>query len=198
MAARLSRALIGNDLRAYDVRDVIPDVAAYPSRDAAQVQHITIHHDAVPFIGRTIAAELARIRATHHWHTQVHGWPGIGYHFYAFPSGRVYYVGDWATVRFHAAGPDDPATPAVVSVHNERGIAIVLAGNFDARRPARKMLAAVGHAVANVQFMFGGFLPVIGHRDHEPDRYPTRCPGGTWPRWKDAVMVKDPHPIPLP
>ena len=183
---------IGNDLIAYDVREMFPDrEPGYERREPGQIRHIVIHHDAGAALPEKVQqqTELRRIGVSYRHHVGVQGWPGISYHLYVFPSGRVYYTGDWATVRYHTGGRDDPATPGRVSRHNEHGLGIVLAGNFNSLPPAPKHLEAVRHAVANVQFLFNASLPATGHQDEaDAPRYATSCPGSTWPQWKEYVI----------
>ena len=186
------RVLIGNERLAYDVRDRVPDApGGFEVRDAGQVEHLTIHHDAAHFRGRsrTISVELRRLELVFRFHRINNGWPGISYHFYVFPSGRIYYTGDWATIRYQAAGEDNPNTPLVISAHNEHGIGICLAGNFQALPPTAKQLQATARLVANLRFLFSNAdLPVLGHRDEaDAPQYATACPGNTWEQWKDAV-----------
>src|SRR5579885_1069343 len=112
--------LIGNDLAVLDLRNDLPDgQPGYGPREAGQLRRLIVHHDALAFDSDDEADELERIRDVYAYHRHNNGWPGIAYHFYVFPSGRVYYTGDWATVRYHTAGPDDPATPQHISAYNE-------------------------------------------------------------------------------
>ena len=184
----MNTVIIGNDLQTFDTRTLFPDVPpGYSARDALMVQRIIIHHDAVPFDSLDQPAEMLRIQASYAHHL-AQGWQGIAYNLYVFPSGRVYYVGEWATVRYHTRGPDDPLTPQVVSAHNEQGFAIAIAGNYSISPPTPYTLRTTRAAVANVQFMFSRFLPVSGHQQHSG----TSCPGATWPSWSDAVTVLPP------
>ncbi|GEM_PF-2850177 len=185
---------IGNDLKAYDVRDLYPDrEPGFSKREPTKVKKIIIHHDAGSTLPEKVRQELElrRIGVSYRHHVSAQGWPGISYHLYVFPSGRVYYTGDWATVRYHTGGLDDPATPERVSRHNEQGLAIVLAGNFDRLPPTPKHLEALRHTVANVQFLFSSFLPVSGHQDEaDAPQFATSCPGATWKQWKETVTVR--------
>ncbi len=185
--------LFGNDLYVTDLRAELAERSpGYTRRDAAQLERIVIHHDAAwfPSDERRPSAERQRIEAVHRYHQDANGWPAISYHFYAFPSGRVYYVGDWNTVRYHTAGPDDQSTPEHVSRYNEDGIALVLAGDYTHHPPDERFLQHVRHAVANVQYAFGRFLSVHGHQELSA----TSCPGNTWPEWAAAITVPEPQP----
>jgi len=180
----LTDIIIGNDCHAIDIRDQFP--APYAFRDAGQVRRIIVHHDARGRPGRPIwtrDTEMIRIATVHEQH-QSQGWPGIAYHFYVFPR-HIYYTGDWATIRYHTAGPDDPDTPPIISKYNEDGIAVCLAGDFTNRPPGRAQLAQAALLVRNLRFLFNqAGLPVFAHRDLTN----TACPGDTWPRWVHALQ----------
>ncbi|MEK7216294.1 MAG: peptidoglycan recognition family protein, partial [Chloroflexota bacterium] len=125
----------------------------------------------------TKAQERIRIERVHGQHL-ANGWPGIAYHFYVFHH-RIYYTGDWATVRYHTAGVDDPATRQIVSSYNEDGIAVCLAGDFTKRPPRPGQLVLARKLIENLRFLFERPLPVFAHRTLTP----TACPGDSWPRW---------------
>ena len=176
--------IFGNDQEVQDVRADLPDRApGYGRREAGDVDLLLVHHDGSHFDRLDAAAELVRVGVSRNYHMKRHGWPGLSYHFYVFPSGRVYYTGDWATVRYHTAGEDDPNTPQVISRWNERGIAVCLAGNFSRRRPTPGHLLSVKKLLANIQYTFAHELPIAGHRD----KWSTSCPGGTWELWRGLV-----------
>lgn len=182
--------IIGNDLEVIDFTGELPEEGlGYAPRDASAVQEIIMHHTAGAFHSMDEGDETALLRRLHQQHID-QGWPGLAYPLMVFPSGRIYLCGDLNTVRYHCAGPDDPDTPLVVSRFNERGLAICLAGNFSQTYPNPVLLEAARRTVANVQFAYGSFLPVVGHRD----RFATQCPGDTWDTWKDAVVVLPPTP----
>lgn len=190
------RATTLGDLKVSDLRERYDRTAmgrAYSTREADKLELLIIHHDAVEFDpAATVGAatEIARIDSADVTH-QHNDWPAIAYHYYVFPSGRIYYVGDWNTVRYHTAGPDDSRTPQVISTYNERGIAIALAGNFDQASPPDSQLAATRTLVAELQRAFGKWFPTEAHRNLWPH---TDCPGETWDQWKDQVTVAQPTP----
>lgn len=180
----MDTVIFGNDLTVLDARDDVPDIdPGYSRRDAEKIDFVVVHHDATPFDTVRQDDELQRILTAYAYHTQTHGWPGIGYHLYLFPSGRVYYVGDWATNRYHTAGPDDPNTPEVISRYNEHGLSIVVAGNFDDKPPTPATLLMLKHTIANAQFLFSRTMPAYPHHALTP----THCPGLTWPDWAALI-----------
>ena len=183
--------IIGNDLEVIDFTSKLPEAnGGYNTRPQEWVNEIIIHHAAGSFFSMDESDEHALLRRIHDQHIN-QGWPGISYPLMVFPSGRIYLCGDLNTVRYHCAGPDDPETSQVVSRFNERGLAICMAGNFSTSYPNLGLLQAARRAVANVQFAYGSFLPVVGHTD----RFNTQCPGSSWEQWRSDVTVLPPTPV---
>lgn len=155
----------------------------YGRRPLSWIEAIYVHHDAGPFTSPWPVRERARIAQVRRDH-RGQGWEDLAYHLYVFPSGRVYLCGDLDTIRYATAGPDDPITPQVISRHNERGVAMVLAGDFTHASPGETQLAGARAAIAWVQQQVGRALPVRGHREV----YATDCPGDTWDQWREHLQ----------
>lgn len=112
------------------------------------------------------------------YHVRTQGWPGIGYHFLAHQDGRLEYVGDLATVRYH------------VGLINGESIGICLAGNFNREKPPQPQLMRVNMLVSGLWRELGRYVPVLGHRDvWQLTGYGfTECPGDTWAEWRARVI----------
>lgn len=138
-------------VRLVDVRTMFPDDDANPFRrrpltaaDGSLVQFVSQHHDAGQYdagaldADATVHHEIDRIDAVYMQHRLTNGWPGIGYHTYGFPSGRLYYVGDYATQR------------ANVAKLNHRSIGHCSAGDFTNDLPtiATQLVAAMATIAA--------------------------------------------------
>lgn len=93
--------------------------------------------------------------------------PGIGYNWLAFPSGRIYYVGDVETQR------------AAVKDQNHHIVACALVGNFTEVYPTGSQL----DAVRSFRLENWGELTVRPHRYYGG----TVCPGDTFEAWIDQV-----------
>lgn len=93
--------------------------------------------------------------------------PGIGYNWLAFPSGRIYYVGDVNTQR------------AAVANQNHHIVACCLVGDFTEIVPTDAQLEAVNwlyesewsHMMVRPHRFYGG----------------TACPGNTYQQWIGAI-----------
>ncbi len=165
-------------------------------RTATQIEETAIHHDAVTFDGRdlnfngtTVDEERGRMQASYNWHTkfwpsasytpgQGWNWPGMGYHLYCFPSGRIYLVGDILSIRAH------------VAYRNTRSTGIVGAGDFTRERPDGLLVTAYGQAAAWSWLVRGAALPLEGHRIWAGMNaagvrsvWATSCPGDTYEKW---------------
>jgi len=164
--------MIGN-LPIYDLRRA----SSYYSRDINRVKTISIHHWAglsVPE-SATVDQEVAAIETIRRQHAQSQGWPDYAYHFTAFQSGRAYYTGDIASIRY------------VVGNKNPETIAIALPGDFTNEPPSNKHLLTVRGLVGEIQYAFGPGHPltVVPHKYYGG----TACPGNTWDQWADVVCV---------
>jgi len=131
---------------------------------ARQPVRAAILHHTAGWYGRpldasaTVAEEIAQADALARDHRARFG-VGPGYHYLAFPSGRVYAVGKWGTQRAHTTGRD----PATGERWNVQAIGVCAFGNFEDERPAAGTVAGVRAALAEVNRIAGRVLPVIAH-----------------------------------
>jgi N-acetylmuramoyl-L-alanine amidase len=67
---------------------------------------VVLHHFAAPHLDCGVSQEAERraIRGVEDYHTTTNGWAGIGYHFVACQSGRVYEGRGWERTGAHAKG----------------------------------------------------------------------------------------------
>jgi len=187
-------------IRVWDAREWFPykgddGAVAFRPRTAEQIEEIAIHHDAVAFSGAdlnfngsTVDEERDRMQASYNWHTKhwpgasmVGGgwnWPGMGYHLYTFPSGRIYLVGEILTIRAH------------VAYRNTRSGGVVGASDFTRVKPPPAHIAAFARATAFVWLVRGAELPVEGHRTWAAQNpvevrraWVTSCPGDKYDLW---------------
>ena len=169
---------------------------AFHPRDRSQVTGIAIHHDAVAFDGadknfngQTWDEEKTRMGASYNWHTKHYpgfmpggafsgwNWPGMGYHHYVFPSGRVYEVGRLSTVRAHVAHRNTPLA------------GVVMAGDFSTNRPQLGTLLAAALSCLYLWTWAGRNLAVKGHRQYAVPGWETSCPGDTY-RWSVPQIIE--------
>lgn len=149
----------------------------YKYRTADRVRFVSLHHDAVfysapPDPDDTFITELRRINAVQTYHVE-QGWGGIGYHTYGFPSGRLYYVGDFNTQRANVAG------------RNHESIGHCTAGDWSEQFPpvASQLVAAM--AVLAAWKHIGQLVEILPHKRAALASSPTSCPGLT--QWIDQL-----------
>ena len=155
-----------------DLRGRLPTGAEeYDRRESEAVERIVIHHVGGGVNRDYTAEEIAN------YHVGTRGWPGIAYHFLAHPDGRLEYVGDILTVRYH------------VGRLNASSIGICLAGDFNEVEPRRVQVHRVRQLCRGLFRELGRVVDVVGHRDvSKLTGYGfTECPGNTWDRWKHLV-----------
>jgi len=155
-----------------DVRFSLPASTTkyYVWRGWSAIRQVVIHHTAGANRDFT-AREVAE------YHVVDRGWPGIGYHFLVHPDGRIEYVGNLRTVRYHCGR------------HNAASIGICLAGDFTTAYPAGGQLMRARMLVNGLWREVGREMPVFGHCELVNTGYgPTECPGRTWPRWRERVI----------
>lgn len=148
------------------------EVKGYRWRELAEVEQVILHHTAGANRDFS-AAEIAD------YHVRVQGWPGIGYHFLVHPDGRIDYVGDIATTRYH------------VGDLNAGSIGICLAGDFSRERPTTTALARTRQLIQKGLWpVLGRRVPVRGHVEvwRQANRGPTSCPGDTFWQWRREVI----------
>ena len=158
-----------------DLRKRYRSSFAYRAPD--RVRFLSVHHDAVfyaapPDPDGTFNAELARMDAVSTYHLNK-GWGGIGYHTYGFPSGRLYYVGDFNTQRANVAG------------RNHESIGHCIAGDHSEAFPpvAAQLVAAM--AVLAAWAHIGRLVEILPHKRAALPSSPTSCPGLT--QWIDQL-----------
>lgn len=127
----------------------------------------------------TPEAERAQVEALARDHRARFG-IGPGYHYLAFPSGRLYAVGKWGTHRAHTAGRD----PATGERWNLLAVGVCAFGNFESESPSAGTLAALRGGVEEVRRLAGDLVPVLGHGETptvdasgRPVAQATACPG---------------------
>lgn len=162
--------LIGN-CYVRDLRDRLRALATearagpdYARRPAESIKRVVVHHTAGAHQDHT-AESIAR------YHVQTNGWPGIGYHFLVHWDGRLEYVGDLLTVRYHCGRL------------NGTSIGLCLVGCFtNGRRPTSAQLVRARMLLAGLREAVRPDLAVVGHRDVSAlSGYgPTECPGDWW------------------
>ena len=191
----------------YDARQWFPykgdsGAVVFRPRTREQVDETAIHHDAVAFSGAdlnfngsTVDEERGRMQASYNWHTKYWpgassargdgwNWPGLGYHLYTFPSGRIYLVGELGTIRAH------------VAYRNTRSGGIVGAGDHTHARPQSGLVIAMARAAAFFWAWRGKELALAGHRtwaEQNPvevrSAWLTSCPGNTYRQWIGNVRT---------
>lgn len=164
--------------------------------DPGLVDGIALHHDAVSYDPPSgeqavMAAEKARISAWYGWHTKHYhnpnanpdgsdgwNWPSFGYHLAAFPSGRVYLLGQLNTTRAHVAH------------RNTRLRGIVAPGDFTRQRMETGQVLSYALAILYVWEWRGALTSVKGHRRWAVPGWETTCPGDNVDRRIDSMILR--------
>lgn len=172
-----------------DLIDELPkhSTKKYNTRNLREIQHLVIHHSAVP---PSVGPE--RIAA---YHIERQDWPGIGYHFLVAEDGTIYQGNALQTVSYHAVKA------------NPGGVGICFLGNFTKTVPPPAQLQAGAHLVAWLMQALGIALDnVKGHKEFMD----TACPGAQWlegEKWKEMLQTEiakvqeaasEPSPPPSP
>jgi len=133
-----------------------------------------LHHSARNILASaTPIQEQTRLDSINAYHLSK-GWPmGIGYHKVAFPSGRLYWVGDPDTQRAHVKAKN----------HLYEGICII--GDYSSGTPTEAAQDAVREALE-----LSGLPLVAGHREVQSGK-------GICPGFWDYEKLKYPKPEPL-
>ncbi len=161
-----SKIKTGQTLLIPHTRGAIPVIPLYPSR---RWQYLVIHHTA------THEGDAYSIDKLHH---KRGFWNGLGYHFLinngtnGMEDGQIQVGPRWVKQMHGAhANADDM---------NQKGIGVVLVGNFSERRVSQKELDSLVFLVRTLQKYYR--IPnnrVIGHRDVRGKS--TECPGNYFP-----------------
>lgn len=137
----------------HDLRGKLPihHVDTYKKRKVEDIKGAVLHHTA------TTGQSLSSIAK---FHTDMRGWPAIGYHFAIGWDGVVYQLHDVETISYHAAGRNTP------------NLGIVLVGNYHTREMTPEMEESL---VMLVEYLRGKYkLNYLWlHRDCQA----TACPG---------------------
>ena len=156
-------------------------------RSAKPVRAIVVHHSAAfygPRLGLAATGDeelvqLDALAADHHARFGV----GPGYHYVAFPSGRLYAVGKAGTHRAHTKGRN----PASGERWNVEAIGVCAMGDYEAGEPSAPLLATLTEAVGEIRgygFAESALIPVHAHglaptvdASGRPFSQATACPG---------------------
>jgi hypothetical protein len=164
-------------VRLVDVRSILPDDPENPFRvrnvagPLSPIEFVSQHHDAGQYdaaaldADATAALELVRILAVYRQHRETNGWPGIGYHTYGFPSGRLYLVGSFETQR------------ANVAKLNHKSIGHCSAGDFTDTVPSVASQLVAAMATIAAWSACGRLLDVNAHGHFALPSDPTGCCG---------------------
>ena len=149
---------------------------AWERRPLSAIDELSIHHTVSPNREWMEEEELGHVGGIYAQHRAAgrftpgdRRWtaPGIGYWYLAFPSGRVYQVGDLETQR------------AAVEGQNNHIVAVALVGDFTEQQPTGAALEAVRRLHTVLEAELGRTLAVRPHRYYGG----TACPGATWQAW---------------
>jgi len=134
-----------------------------------------MHHAAADYGQKNMRQVLEAILA----HDRQQNWPAISYHVVYLPRTReVAWVGDWNTIRYHAAG-----VPAI-GINNVTGIGVCAAVNYEFVDPDQQAIDDLNGIVDWIVSLLPQRLKTVGHKDV----WPTICPGGGWwTTWKAKV-----------
>ena len=160
-----------NNLELADGRSILPRDGQYDRHHLGDVIGIAIHHTVPPLA--TSPLTIAR------YHVEKHGWPAIGYHFLVYDQGDLIWCLDLEEYGAHVRQRN----------HELWGIALV--GDFTDHRPPQAQLRATYRLIAELQTIFGDFLPVHGHQGWALSLFPTACPGASHPTWLPYLQRTD-------
>jgi hypothetical protein len=125
------------------------------------IERLTVHHTAVQFDDRRVAAR--RLRGYQTYHMDDRGWPDIAYHFLVDLDGHVFEGRDPA-YRGDTATEYDPTGHFLVC----------LDGHYDTQEPSPAQLAATADILAYATVRYDVDPATLGgHRDYAS----TSCPG---------------------
>jgi hypothetical protein len=137
----------------------------YSRRELSAIKYLVVHHSAIPpDKGPEVIAR---------YHVEKQGWPGIGYHYFIDPQGKIYQTNPLEVISYHAR------------TYNSSGVGICLAGDFTNSTPPMAQISALGHLCAFLLEKLGlDKSAIVGHQE----LVPTICPGGKWKEWKSLVL----------
>lgn len=140
---------------------VNPKTGPYPSRRVSSIQFAVLHHTAV---ARTVTWQ-----AVAHYHVNDNEWPGISYHIGIRDADgvcKISLLNEPETRSYHAH-----------TEGNNHGLAVCVAGNFDADRPSVNEVVALRHVVVVLRRWAAwiDWLPILAHGEVKGND--TTCPG---------------------
>ena len=155
--------------RVVDARGQLPTrtgAAPYPPRPLADVDRIVVHYSGVD-------ADSTPLEIAHYQTTKQDGdlFPAIAYHFVVRQNGETHQCHDLATRTWHAGAEG-----------NDHGIAVCLPMLYG---PTPLQLDATARLCRALGDRLGRALAIVGHKD----LMPTRCPGDTWPDWRQRLLA---------
>lgn len=149
---------------------------------------IAVHHTVTQTMAEdaTQAEELATLHVIEDYHVSI-GYQLFAYHLAAFPSGRVYQVGDLDGQRAHVAG------------RNHELVGVVAVGTFTTVAPSALQLQAIAEGIRLIQARMGDWLAVKGHGVWALPGEGTACAGAYMNSLDSADwqrLVNSPAPTP--
>lgn len=157
------------------IHDVVNQLQKHPTKTYATrrlnaITHVCIHHSAVA--GTVPVEHIAQ------YHVETQDWPGIGYHYYVKPDGKIYQTQRLETVSFH------------VNHNNDYSLGICVSGTFTYVPPPQVQIDAAAHLTAwLMQELAIPEQNILGHKEFP--RNDTSCPGETWlknVKWKNMLL----------
>lgn len=143
-----------------------------------EVVGIAVHHSVTDDDIRA-DNDAAAIEAIERYHTEMMGWPGVGYQFMIGDDGTIFYVGDVGQARAHVWG------------RNDELVGFVLLGTYmhwaKVIEPPQAQIEGVARLTLALRRHYGRELPWKGHKDWAKPESPTACPGDTWPTWRGQI-----------
>lgn len=128
---------------------------AWPTRDAAQITDITLHHAA--------SAKNATPEDFNRWHRTEKGWPRIGYHYVVDRSGTVFKTNPVEAFSYHNG------------YNNQRAIGVCLVGNNDQYPPTYAQVLSARRLIRNLKAKYPQIKNLRGHKELPGAN--TACPG---------------------
>lgn len=123
--------------------------------------------------------DAAAVEAIERYHTEMLGWPGIGYHFAIGDDGTIFYIGDVAQARAHVWG------------RNDELVGFVLLGTYmhwaKVIEPPQAQIEGAARLILALRRHYGRELAWKGHSEWALPQSPTACPGDTWPAWRGRI-----------
>ncbi|MGD9893889.1 MAG: N-acetylmuramoyl-L-alanine amidase [Dehalococcoidia bacterium] len=137
---------------------------------------IAVHHSVTQTMpaDATQAEEIAALKVVEAYHIGL-GYQLFAYHAAAFPSGRVYQIGDFDGQRAHVAG------------RNHELIGLVAMGTFTEVAPSALQLRGIAEGLRAIQAQKGSWLPIQGHGLWALPGEGTACAG----RWMNGLDFAD-------